>query len=184
MAFLSRPKQDRAKRSSTAIQHTKTMKTLVLIRHAHSPNTPLVNDDHSRTLSSKGVSDAKNAGSWIMREGLAPDHIVSSPSVRTLTTIRHICEQASIPLALIQSDKRLYESTVEDYQTVVSETQDETNTLFLVGHNFAITQLLMGLTGNYNLEMTPCTVAVLTLDTMRWSDSHLISNSPFLMFNP
>ena len=54
---------------------------LLLLRHARS-DWSVRSDDFHRPLQTEGKRDAQRLGSWLMQQGLVPDHVVSSPAER------------------------------------------------------------------------------------------------------
>ena len=161
-----------------------SIKKLVLIRHAHSLQAVNNAPDIQRELSATGIADTAHAAQWIISKKLVPDLILSSPAVRTLQTIRLICHHALFASENIQYDDRLYESSRRNYLKVIAETDNCVNTLFVVGHNFAISDLLIEITGASYSSMTPCSVASLVLDISSWAEIEAAVDVHFDIFNP
>ena len=59
---------------------------LILMRHAKSSWKHPGLDDHARPLNGRGRRSATALGAWLRSKGLAPDHILSSSSMRTRET--------------------------------------------------------------------------------------------------
>ena len=161
-----------------------SMKKLVLVRHAHAIPASNIITDRQRELSATGIADTACATQWIMSKQQVPDLIISSPAVRTQQTTRLIFHHTSFTPETLQLEDRLYESSVRQYLSVISETNNRVNTLFIVGHNFAISELLIELTGASNLSMTPCSVASLVLDTSSWTEIEVSTAAHFDIFYP
>ena len=63
------------------------MKRLTLLRHAKSSWDDPVQRDFDRPLNAKGLRAARTMGDYCRREGLAWDHVISSPAVRCVETL-------------------------------------------------------------------------------------------------
>src|SRR5918992_1021254 len=68
------------------------MLTLSLLRHAKSSWADRELDDHERPLATRGIKAAGAMGAFIAREGLRPDLILCSGSVRTRATLALVLE--------------------------------------------------------------------------------------------
>lgn len=66
---------------------------LLLLRHAKSDWDSDVASDFERPLAKRGKNDAPKVGSWLYREGLVPDHVVSSPATRARQTAIKVCKR-------------------------------------------------------------------------------------------
>lgn len=106
-------------------------KTLVLIRHAKAlPDAP---SDVQRRLAGRGRRDAAAAGEWLAGLGIVPDLVVVSPATRAQETWDAIAP--SLAVKVRRTDNRIYDNTVRDLRDVITETEDDVETLVLVGHN-------------------------------------------------
>lgn len=143
------------------------MKKLVLVRHAHAAHG---SNDHERPLTSRGTAEAKFIGGVLREQQIVPSLIISSTSIRTMTTASIIAKELSFPVSLIVPEKKLYNTGEEDYFDVVLAIDDQHDCCYLFGHNFTISSFLWQLTGDHRTEMVPCTAVVLTLDVENWTD--------------
>jgi phosphohistidine phosphatase len=79
-------------------------------------------------------------GAWLARKGVVPHRVLVSPARRTLQTWDRV--RASLPTAPERVvDERIYDNTVEGLIELLRETDDEQQTVVLVGHNPAVAQL-------------------------------------------
>lgn len=148
------------------------MKQLVLIRHAHAGHG---SNDHERSLTSRGIAEAKLIGGVLRQQQLVPSLMISSTSLRTMTTATIIAQELSFPISHILPEKNLYNTGEDDYFNVVQAIDDLHDCCFLFGHNFTISYFLWQLTGHHRSEMVPCTAAVLAVDIKSWTDIRLKS---------
>ena len=140
------------------------VKTLVLIRHSKAE--PLGEDDHARSLSPRGQSDATAVNRWLKEERIVPDRVIVSTARRTRETW---ALAGVIPPVY---DERVYEASVRDLRTLIAETEPSLETLVLVGHNPSIQDLA------WQLDESPAardivnrglpTSAVVVVDVLDW----------------
>jgi phosphohistidine phosphatase len=146
------------------------MPILVLLRH--SKTEPHRSDDHSRRLTTRGRDDATQVRRWLSDQGVLPDRVVISTSVRT----RETWELASVGDVTPEYDDRVYEASLSDLREVVGETSPDVATLVLVGHNPSIEQLAWALDESdaaralTDRGMRTSGVAVFELND--WTDPH------------
>lgn len=122
-------------------------RTLVLIRHAKTEQSgPPDQGDHGRRLLPRGVGDAEAAGRWLADEGLVPDLVLCSTSVRTRETWEHITtESEHLAEAEVWHDPRIYNAWAETLLTVLAEVPDEVRTVAVVGHAPGVPDLVADL---------------------------------------
>lgn len=101
----------------------------MLVRHAKAKQDGP--SDAERPLASRGRADAAAIGRWLASQGIVPDRVVVSPSLRT----RQTWELAGIDAPPADFDERIYDNTVEDLLAIVRDTPQYVHTLVLVGHN-------------------------------------------------
>jgi phosphohistidine phosphatase len=112
---------------------------LILIRHTKSSWGNLTLPDLDRPLKKDRIDDAKNMAKKLKDLKLNPDHIICSPALRTRQTAEYFCAKLNYDFDKIHYEKRLYESSAEDYLEVICETDKKIKTLVVIGHNPAIT---------------------------------------------
>jgi len=102
---------------------------IILLRHAHAEKTPPDGGDAQRTLSARGVAEARDAGQWLRAHHALPASILCSPSTRTVQTLDTALGDAQRKL-----EPRIYEATAGELASLIDEYAD-TERLLLVGHN-------------------------------------------------
>lgn len=126
--------------------------------------------DIDRALTTRGERDAVEAGRRLLKKRLHPDGITTSHAVRTTMTARIIAEEIGFPDRSILQEPRLYNTTEEEYFDILRSIEDVDDVHMLVGHNFTISHVLHQLVGYRTQEMAPCSVAILELDIVNWSE--------------
>lgn len=110
------------------------MRQLILMRHAKSSSGDPMLGDHARPLNKRGQRAARALGQWLRAEGLLPDRILCSTSVRT----RETCDRLGLALAPDLSD-RLYLADPAEMLAVLRASHGAR--VLMIGHNPGICAL-------------------------------------------
>lgn len=141
------------------------MKKLLLIRHAKATHeTGYI--DFERPLKPSGLQDAAIMAGRLKQHLLVPQHLVSSPALRTVSTANVFSQHLSIPAA--EEIKSIYDASEDELVDIVNELNDVYEFIGLVGHNPGIAQLLYYLTGQV-YDVPPCAVALITFNADAWN---------------
>ena len=136
------------------------------MRHAKSDWDSSTRFDFDRPLSKRGNKDAPRMAGWLKNQGYLPDKIVSSPACRAKQTAYLIADELGISESIVW-DESIYEASMMELLTVISDYADSTQTLMLIGHNPGLDYLLQYLclsSPNENNEgklMTTAAIAIL-----------------------
>lgn len=145
------------------------MKSLLLMRHAKASPSDAGVADVDRSLVDEGRIAAKRIGKFLQTEKLTLDTVLSSSATRARETAAAVLLAAGITLE-VRFDQRLYEAGPLRLLEVISELNDDINTVLLVGHNPALEDLLQILTGRAE-HMSPGTIARVDLKDSTWSQA-------------
>lgn len=121
------------------------MRTLTLLRHAKSGWDDPVQRDFDRPLNQKGFRGARMMGELCRREGLAWDHVISSPAVRCIETLDAFWEGYGQTLKPVW-DRRVYLASCVHLLDVLNEAPPEAQHLLVCGHNPGMEDLALMLT--------------------------------------
>lgn len=154
-------------------------KELILIRHAKSSWADPSLDDRDRPLNKRGKRDAPFMGKRLASHSCLPDKIISSPARRARKTARIIARQLSYPKKDIILLEDLYTSSINAMYRVLRGCDNEINRLFLVGHNYVITDFCVDLTGTDITNLPTCALVGIRFTTP-WPD--IVPNSGELLF--
>ena len=146
----------------------KDTKTLLILRHAKSSWKFADLSDHDRPLSSRGKLDAPRIGKKLLKEGLIPQLVISSPAVRAYSTAEKVAKASGYD-GEISVESSLYGSGYTQYLNVLQTQNDQYDIIMLVGHNPHSEQLLETLTGKM-ITMPTCTVAYVRLPIRTWKE--------------
>ncbi|WP_295392549.1 histidine phosphatase family protein [uncultured Thiodictyon sp.] len=121
---------------------------LLILRHAKSDWDSLAVTDFDRPLTERGKHDAPKIGAWLLREGLVPDHVVSSPAERARQTAVKVCKALGIDKGAIVWDPEVYGATRGALLGVLGRCPPGASRVLLIGHNPGLEDLLEHLCGD------------------------------------
>ncbi|MEH6582705.1 MAG: histidine phosphatase family protein [Halioglobus sp.] len=145
------------------------MKTLHLLRHAKSSWQDDSLSDRERGLNSRGKKDAPLMGTELSKI-LSPTTITVSPATRAQLTLKGLCSAwPELASADHETDEALYTFSSGDLEQWIATQEDSRDTLFIIGHNPALTDLVNTLTRTHSLANLPTAGYVkLRLDIDQW----------------
>lgn len=147
------------------------MKTLHLLRHAKSSWDDPKLSDRDRKLNKRGKRDAARMGEALSRR-MTPMPVVVSPARRAQRTLGGLCDGWP---ALAEfdhvTDEDLYTFSADDLFEWLRGQNDEQQSLFIIGHNPALTDLANTLAGDDSLANLPTAGYLeLALQIDHWRD--------------
>jgi len=149
------------------------VKTLHLLRHAKSAWDEPGRTDRERGLNARGRRDAPRMGEALAAE-LAPMAVHVSPARRAQLTLKGVC--AGWPeLGALEhtTEEALYTFAGGVLAEWIARRPEPGDSLFIIGHNPALTDLVNTLAGSCVLDNLPTAgYARLLLDIRRWRDVH------------
>jgi len=143
------------------------MRTLYLLRHAKSSWADESMRDFDRPLANRGREACATIGEFIKEKGIDFDLVLVSTAVRTRETIELVKERAEFRIE-VRYDERIYEATTSQLLEVISQVDDDRESVLLVGHNPGIEELLALLTGQH-VQVTTATFAKININAPKWS---------------
>lgn len=105
---------------------------LVVMRHAKAAQDGPT--DFERVLTERGHADAAEAGAWLDRQGIAPDHALVSAAARTRETWVSLAQGAGWDLEP-ELDRGLYSAEPATAVDLISLVDDAVGSLVVIGHN-------------------------------------------------
>ncbi len=160
--------------------HKANRKELFLIRHAKSSWADPRLNDHDRPLSKRGKRDVPVMGQRLASCEAMPDLVIASTAKRAKKTARGICKQLSYPKKNIIYNPTLYTSDIMHLYQAVQACDDQIMRLFLVSHNFVITDFACELTNEKIVNIPTCGIVAMRLTVDSWSQ--VIAGSGRLLF--
>ena len=120
---------------------------LLILRHAKSDWDTSAPSDFDRPLAKRGKRDAPRVGEWLYREGLVPNHIISSPAERARQTAIKVCKGLDCNKNQILWEPDVYDADLDRLLGVLARCPAGSPTVLLVGHNPGLEALVDHLTG-------------------------------------
>ena len=146
------------------------MKTLYILRHAKSAWTYADLSDFERPLNERGIKTAPFMGELMAKKNFQPELILSSPAARAKQTAL-LVKKAGRMKAEIKYDERIYEASPLRLMEIVSEIENEIESVLLVGHNPGLEGLVKFLSGE-SQQMPTAALAVVDLKAEDWNSVH------------
>jgi phosphohistidine phosphatase len=146
----------------------KTMKTLLILRHAKSSWKDESLPDHERPLNKRGKQDAPRMGKLLRDEGLIPDLILSSDARRARATIELVAQECHYDGEILFL-RELYAAEPEAYLEALAQQGGDAASVMIVGHNPGLEELLEELTGE-RLPLPTAALAQVALPIEHWSE--------------
>nr|WP_199788206.1 histidine phosphatase family protein [Streptomyces sp. SID8354] len=133
---------------------------LIVLRHAKSA-WPEGVPDHERPLAGRGRRDAPAVGRWLRQQHCTPDLVVCSTSRRTRETWERVAAElvtaAELPTTQAAGpdvifEPRVYAASADTLLQVVRALPDRCRTALVIGHQPAVQDLVVTLTGAGDTE--------------------------------
>lgn len=137
------------------------MKRLFLIRHAKSSWGEPDLDDFERPLNKRGKRNGPEMAERLAHLSVEPDLIVASPAKRAKKTATYMANGTGYPVSSIAYHKGLYLGSINYHLDVLEKSFKNADTVFLVGHNYTITELAEYLTETQISNVPTCGVVAI-----------------------
>lgn len=144
------------------------MRTLFLIRHAKSSwDTPGLRD-FNRPLNERGLHDAPKMAKILVKQGVTPDLLVSSPAKRALSTALIFAEVFDVADEAVVREQDIYEADPADIFQIISRLPDSAQTVLLFGHNPTLTEVANRFSENFIDNVPTCGVVQIESAADSW----------------
>ncbi len=140
------------------------MPTLYIMRHGKAENT---SPDIKRHLSSVGKENVRTVTKLLSGKDTTINQVLYSPAERAKETALLMCEGLNIAPENQLEDVRIYNASVSELQTVLSEMDVSLESVLLVGHNPGLADLVLSLSEEF-VHLSAGNIAVLYGDS--WED--------------
>jgi phosphohistidine phosphatase len=147
------------------------MKTLYLLRHATAAAaTPPQMSDFDRTLSGKGVLEARAVGRYMKANRMLPDFIHCSAALRTAQTARIVMEAlfGAAAEAHAHFDQEFYQAPDEKLLAAIRAADAAKRSLLVVAHNPGVAEMAYALGKVSRYE--PATLSIFRADCGSWAE--------------
>lgn len=160
------------------------MKRVVIVRHAKAEPSGYDNDIE-RNLTERGEEDAEIVSLELMKSGISPDLIISSPAKRAKKTAEIFAKTFDYPKKSIWFEKKLYHGkTAENFLVMLKELEDEKNTVFVFGHNPSVYYYMNYLMRDFTDDVPTCSTVAIDFNVDSWNDLEARSGTVGLRLIP
>ena len=122
-----------------------------------------------RGLNKRGLRDLETMSSYISLHNIQPDRILSSCALRTQLTADMLAQKTN-HTSNIHYLEELYLTRPEMYLSVLSLQEDTLETIFLIGHNPALTELAETFIEKEFSKFPTLGILSIQLDIGSWSE--------------
>lgn len=133
------------------------MPILYLMRHGIADN---ISPDISRNLSSVGKEKVRSIAVLLSERKTKIDHVIYSSAERAKQTAYLMCDGLQVTVENQSEDARIYNASVSELQEVLSEINDNLESVLLVGHNPGLADLVIRLSEE-SIHLSPGNIAML-----------------------
>ncbi len=159
--------------------------TLYILRHAQSADKQFGQSDADRELTPIGRHDSERVGFFFKQQYDLPQLVLCSNAIRTRQTCALVLNAMSeIPTSKVDLRSELYHGTVETYLDIIQLTNSTINTLLVIGHNPAVTELAQFLCEENIGVLSPSGMVGLQFPFDQWRDLRAKSGRLFSQTDP
>ncbi len=146
------------------------MKRVIIVRHAKTIQHGY-DQDFDRTLTERGEENADQISSEMVKVGINPDLIISSPAVRTTQTTKIYAKNLAYSTAAVRYEKKLYSGMQSgSFSRMLQELDNKYTTVMVVGHNPAVYYFLDYLLPGFSLDVPTCSTVVVDFEIDNWEE--------------
>ncbi len=148
------------------------MKTLFLVRHAKSSWDNPGLRDFDRPLNERGQTDAPRMAQFIVKQGIIPELLVSSPAKRAITTALFFAEAFNKKPEEVVRETNIYEAYPQEILQIISKLPNEMDTVMLFGHNPTFTDVANRFTEDFIDNVPTCGIVKITANVEHWNEMY------------
>jgi phosphohistidine phosphatase len=145
-------------------------KHLFLYRHAEAAQSHSSDGDRDRELTSKGISQSHQMGTYLLNNNFTVSTVFCSPALRTHQTAAITAEAMKINAGEIVMEEELYNATTRTFFEFINRLDSALDAVMCVGHNPTITYLAEYFTKESIGDMSPAGIAIIKFDITSWAE--------------
>jgi phosphohistidine phosphatase len=115
---------------------------LIIMRHAKSDWSEENRSDFDRPLTIRGKKSAKSIGKWLKKNQYNMDRVICSPALRAKQTCQLVLEELGVTQNNVLWETEVYDASLNHLLSLINRYSQGTHTLFIMGHNPGLDQLL------------------------------------------
>lgn len=143
------------------------MKTLYIIRHAKSDWSDPMLEDFDRGLNKRGKKSIPVMGEALRDHDVKPELIISSTAKRALLTAQGLAKELKYKKK-IEEEVSLYLCEKEQWLETIASIDDKYDSVFIVGHNPEITDLVNSLIDDYIDNIPTLGIVAFKVASKKW----------------
>lgn len=145
-------------------------KILYLLRHAQSAEKQQGQTDKDRELTTQGIKETLQIGTYLLHEKILLDVIYTSVAERAQTTSQLISDALKVDTDKIVLEEELFQASVRTFFEFITKIDNAYNHVMCVGHNPVISYLAEYLTKAEIGDMPPAGLAIVKFMINSWRD--------------
>ncbi len=142
------------------------MKILYIMRHGQKNESQSDQYDYDVELTQQGVEDTIKVSQKLKEKKILPDLIISSPAIRARQTVEIISETLGYKKNIMYNAV-IYQAFLNEFMESITYTFDTVDTLLVVGHNPALTELCITYT-EFKNKIKMAEVVKIEFDCNSW----------------
>ncbi|MEP7374353.1 MAG: histidine phosphatase family protein [Chitinophagaceae bacterium] len=146
------------------------MKALLLVRHAKSSWDDFSIKDFDRPLNDRGKTDAPVMAQRLLDKKIKIDAFIASPAKRARKTAELFVKEYEGDKNSIIFFDTLYLASPSIFSRVISQTDDQFDTIAIFSHNDGITAFANTLTNTKTDNIPTCGIFAVKIKAKKWSD--------------
>lgn len=146
------------------------MKRVVIVRHGKS--VPYgYEDDFNRDLRERGKNDGKLVSQELLKNGVLPDEMISSPAKRAIKTARIFAENLDFDKSKIMEIEDIYDGlTTSEFLTLIQNLHEDSKTAFFFGHNPGFYYFVSNLLESFYGDMPTTSTVGIDFPVESWTE--------------
>jgi phosphohistidine phosphatase len=147
------------------------MKVILVVRHAKAVKRDRIHSDFKRSLTKKGIKEARTVARRLQKEGFETDYIISSPANRAKETAHIFARQFHYPIAQIEWRKEIYDASDNgSLLSLVRNIPTSSSQASIYGHDPSFSDFAQHLIEDFDETMPKGAVVAIGFDTDSWAE--------------
>jgi phosphohistidine phosphatase len=143
-------------------------KHLYLLRHGQSSEKQMGETDKERELSSQGTRESLLVGSYLLKEKVSLDAIITSTATRAKTSAGLIADALKADTEKIVLNEELFQASPRTFLDLINQLDDSLDHVMCIGHNPTITHVAEYITKAAIGDLVPAGLAVIRFNFNEW----------------
>ncbi|MGM0667970.1 MAG: SixA phosphatase family protein [Bacteroidota bacterium] len=145
-------------------------RNVIIVRHGKACAHDIFERDIDRVLTKRGVNDAYKVSKKILKSGIKPDVILTSPAARASHSACIFSRAMKTGTEIIRVVKDFYPGSASKMIEEIAALDDDVRTVALFAHNPGISELASQMTKGVVGFLPTTGSAVVSFDMDKWQD--------------